>query len=97
MAAGATISGYSDYPGDIDYYLINLAAGDTITVLASAVLMDPEIIIDLPDNALDSLASDADSGGGLFGTDAELTFTAETMPPTCWSSSTVSTVPAGTC
>ncbi len=46
-------------------------------MLASAVLMDPEIIIDLPDNALDSLAGDADSGGGLFGTDAELTFTAE--------------------
>jgi hypothetical protein len=77
IKAGATISGYSDYPGDIDYYLIDLAAGDTITVLASAVLMDPEIIIDLPDNALDSLASDSDSGGGLFGTDAELTFTAE--------------------
>lgn len=77
VEAGAAISGYSDYPGDIDYYLIDLAAGDTITVLASAVLMDPEIIIDLPDNALDSLASDSDSGGGLFGTDAELTFTAE--------------------
>ena len=78
VAAGDTISGYSDYPGDIDSYLIDLAAGDTITVLVSAVLMDPEIFIDLPDNALDSLASDADSGGGLFGTDAELTFTAET-------------------
>ena len=77
VAAGETISGYADYPGDLDHYLIDLAAGDTITVLASAVLMDPEIIIDLPDNALDSLAGDADSGGGLFGTDAELTFTAE--------------------
>ena len=78
VAAGDTISGYADYPGDIDSYLIDLAAGDTITVLASAVLMDPEILIDLPDNALDSLANDASSGGGLFGTDAELTFTAET-------------------
>ena len=78
VAAGDTLSGYSDYPGDLDHYLIDLSAGDTITVLASAVLMDPEIIIDLPDNALDSLASDADSGGGLFGTDAELIFTAET-------------------
>ena len=78
VAAGDTISGYSDYPGDIDSYLIDLAAGDTITVLVSAVLMDPEILIDLPDNALDSLAQDASSGGGLFGTDARLTFTAET-------------------
>ena len=77
VEAGATIPGYSDYPGDIDYYLIDLAAGDTITVLVSAVLMDPEIFIDLPDNPLDSLANDADSGGGLFGTDAEVTFTAE--------------------
>lgn len=78
VEAGATISGYSDYPADIDHYLIDLAAGDTITVLVSAVLMDPEILIDLPDNLLDSLAYDAESGGGLFGTDAELTFTAET-------------------
>ena len=77
VAAGETVSGYADYPGDIDSYLIDLAAGDTITVLVSAVLMDPEIIIDLPDNPLDSLADDTSSGGGLFGTDAQLTFTAE--------------------
>ncbi len=78
VTAGDTVSGYADYPGDIDYYLIDLAAGDTIDVLVSAVLMDPMIIIDLPDNPLESLAQDVDSGGGLFGTDARLTFTAET-------------------
>lgn len=78
VAAGETISGYAEFPGDIDRYLIDLAAGDTITVLVSSVLMDPEIVIDLPDNAADSLADDTSSGGGLFGADARLTFTAET-------------------
>ena len=75
---GESINGYADYPGDVDYYLIDLAAGDTITVFVSAVLMDPELIIDLADNPFDPLAADSDSGGGLFGTDALLTFTAET-------------------
>ncbi|MDH5372578.1 MAG: hypothetical protein OEX97_06510, partial [Acidimicrobiia bacterium] len=75
---GETIFGYADYPGDIDYYEIDLADGDSITVSVSAVLMDPEIIIDRPGNTEDFLARDASSGGGLFGTDARLTFTADT-------------------
>ena len=77
VTAGETIFGYADYPGDVDFYEIALAGGDTITVGVSAVLMDPEIIIDLEGNTLDFLARDASSGGGLFGTDARLTFTAD--------------------
>jgi S1-C subfamily serine protease len=78
VAPGDTINGYADYPGDVDFFLIDLAAGDTITVLVSAVLMDPELVIDLADNQFDPLAADSDSGGGLFGTDSLLTFTADT-------------------
>ena len=44
----------------------------------SAVLMDPQIIIDLEGNEGEVLAYDDSSGGGLFGTDAEVTFRADT-------------------
>ncbi len=77
VAAGTTVFGYADYPGDVDTYLIELSAGETITVTVSAVLMDPEIIIDLVGNTEDFLGYDQSSGGGLFGTDARLTFSAD--------------------
>ena len=73
---GEAIFGYADYPGAIDTYKIDLVAGETITVSMSAVLMDPEIIIVLEGNTDDSLACDNSSGGGLFGIDARLMFTA---------------------
>ena len=75
---GQTVYGYADYPGDVDTYLIDLSAGERITVSVSAVLMDPEIIIDLEGNESDFLGRDDSSGGGLFGTDAELSFRADT-------------------
>lgn len=74
---GETIYGYADYPGDIDTYLMDLAAGDRIVVAVNAVLMDPEIIVDLEGNENDFLARDSSSGGGLFGTDARVTFRAD--------------------
>jgi S1-C subfamily serine protease len=78
VTAGETRFGYAEYPGDIDSYLIDLAAGETITISVSAVIVDPDILIDRPGNVDDVLAYDESSGGGLFGTDALLTFTAET-------------------
>ena len=75
---GEVVHGYADYPGDVDTYLIDLEAGDRISVSVSAVLMDPQIIIDLEGNEGDFLAYDDNSGGGLFGTDAEVTFRADT-------------------
>ncbi|MDF1596035.1 MAG: serine protease [Acidimicrobiia bacterium] len=78
VVPGQTVVGYADYPGDIDTYRIDLSAGDRITVTVSAVLMDPEIIIDLEGNEADFLGRDDSSGGGLFGTDARLSFRADT-------------------
>jgi hypothetical protein len=77
LTAGDTYYGYAEFPGDRDYFLIDLAAGETVTVFASALLMDPDIVIDRADNPDDALAFDATSGGGLFGTDALVEFTAD--------------------
>ena len=67
--------GAIDYPYDVDYYLLSLNAGETISVLVGSVLIDPLLNIDY--RYAPELATDDDSGGGLFGFDAELIFHAE--------------------
>ena len=68
--------GALDYPYDVDYYLIALDAGETVRALVDSLLTDPYLKIDYrhsPDTT-----DDDDSGGGLFGLNAELVFQAET-------------------
>ena len=64
-----------DYPYDIDTFEILLSAGVQITITVRSVGSDPFLTVWLPsgENIFDD-----DSGGGLFGTDAQLTFTAKT-------------------
>ena len=71
-----TIAGNMDYPADVDMFEIDLAEGDTVTIRVESLNFDPDLIIDAPDNTEEALAYDDDSAGGIFGTDAELTFTA---------------------
>jgi len=71
-------AGNIDYPADIDMYEIDLIDGETITVRVESLNIDPDVTLDSADNADESLAYDDDSAGGLFGTDAEFTFTAPT-------------------
>ena len=64
-----------DYPFDLDYFLLSLHAGDTVRVRIDSILIDPLLSIDYrhsPDSTTDD-----DSGGGLFGSNAELIFRAD--------------------
>ena len=68
-------AGVIDYPYDLDYYLLPLSAGDVVRVLVDSTQIDPVVRIDFygsPD-----AAEDDDSGGGLFGLNAELVYRAE--------------------
>ena len=78
LQRGRTYIGNMDFPADLDMFEIDLEAGETVTVRVETVNFDPDIALDAPDNEGDPLVYDDDSGGGLFGTDAELTFTAPT-------------------
>ena len=64
--------GYLDFVADWDWYALDLAAGDTVTVTASSLHVDTWLFI------LDSddVYVDDDSGGGLNGTDSRLDYTA---------------------
>ena len=64
-----------DYPYDVDTYLLRLHAGDTVRVRVDSVLIDPYLRIDYRRSS--DVAEDDDSGGGLFGLNAELVHHAE--------------------
>ena len=76
LTRGRTYIGNMDYPADLDTFELRLLAGETVTVRVETLNFDPDLVIDSPDNIDDPLAYDDDSARGLFGTDAELTFTA---------------------
>ena len=78
LAPGDVIGGVIDYHADIDWYPLNLTAGDTIVVWTDAIATDTLVYIDSPTGVFDPLALDDDSGPALFGysTNAELVYTA---------------------
>lgn len=74
----ATIYGNLDFPGDLDWYWVDLGDGQAITLEVDSVTVDPAIYIDSLENLSEfALAYDDDSGGGPFGTNPRLIFTAE--------------------
>ena len=72
-----TITANIDYPTDIDYFLLDLTAGETVSVRVDSMNFDADLVIDRAGNTGDVLASDNDSGGGVMGWDPAVTFTAE--------------------
>ena len=76
LTRGRTYVGNMDFPADVDVFELRLVAGETVTVRVESVNFDPDMLIDSPDNTLEPLAYDDDSGAGMFGENAELTFTA---------------------
>jgi hypothetical protein len=65
-----------DFPGDVDYFVIDLEAGEAIYLHAASSMIDPFLAVDYEGAGEAQLISDDDSGGGVFGLDAELTYRA---------------------
>lgn len=77
LIVGSPLAGNGDYPGDLDWYRLDLAAGQTVTITVSSVNIDAALLVDILDPANTSaFASDSDSGGGVIGYDARVIFTA---------------------
>ncbi len=78
VKVGETRYGVIDFPDDVDIYRLVLSEGETVNVHVSGLMVDPILAIDLLDKPLpeEALLGDDNSGGGVFGTDAELTFRA---------------------
>ena len=72
-----TTTGHLDHALDVDYFDIELKAGDTVTVTIDTINFDPGVVIDHRNNtAPKALAGDDDSGGGVFGVNARASYTA---------------------
>ena len=68
-------TGVVDYPYDVDQYLLPLDAGETVRIRVDSTQIDSFIRIDYRDSP--DVTEDDDSGGGLFGLNAELVYQAE--------------------
>jgi S1-C subfamily serine protease len=77
ISPGETITANIDYPTDVDYFLMELNAGQTVTVEVDSINFDADLVIDRVGNADDVLASDDNSGGGVMGWNPLVTFTAD--------------------
>jgi S1-C subfamily serine protease len=77
VSPGDTIAANIDYPTDVDYFLLELAPGQTVTISVDSMNFDADLLLDKEGNTGEILASDTDSGGGIMGWDPRITFTAE--------------------
>lgn len=77
IEVGKAIAGNGDYPGDLDWFQLDLEAGQTVTITATSINIDAALLIDLlvPENG-SVFKSDSDSGGGVIGFDSTIVFTA---------------------
>ena len=76
-----SVIGNIDYRSDSDWYLIQLQEGDEVRISTDSMAVDTIVFV-YPSETIDSDASDGqiafddDSGGGLFGVNAELVYQA---------------------
>ena len=69
--------GNIDYPGDLDWFAIELDEGDELLITASSPNADMGLYVGpLLNLSGDDARSDSDSGAGVIGADAELRYIA---------------------
>ena len=79
LKSGQTIIGNLDFPLDSDYFLIDLEEGAVVEVLADSMMIDPLIGISYrrsPEAFSLESGTDDNSGGGIMGWNAALTYEA---------------------
>ena len=76
LAVGDRVVGNFDVPEDADYFDVELAEDEVIRVTVDSLGADPVVSIIYESDALVEVASDDDSGGGLFGSNAQVTYQA---------------------
>jgi hypothetical protein len=74
LSMNETISSNIDFPYDLDWYSLDLEADELINIRAESASIDPIIVIDYHGAKDEQIIVDENSGGGLFGADAEITY-----------------------
>ncbi len=73
---GESYAGVMDHPYDVDVIHLALDKDEIVNVQVSSLLIDPMLFIEPSPPGSGTEVMDDDSGGGLFATDAELTYQA---------------------
>lgn len=76
LSVGESYSGNIDIPEDYDYYIVNMREGEQLNIQVDSILVDAYVQVEESINRGGRFVSDDDSGGGIFGLNAELTFQA---------------------
>jgi hypothetical protein len=63
-----------DFPGDLDSFMISLDKGDVINITVDSVAIDPVVVVSFLGADQDQELYDDDSGEGLFGVNAEMSY-----------------------
>ena len=71
-----SFTGHLDYPGDFDYFNIELDEGDKVEIRVESLLADAYVSATFWQDQNNEYVSDDDSGGGFFGLDARLIYQA---------------------
>ena len=76
IEVGETVPGTIDYPWDMDFYLLALDAGQTVEIVVDSAMIDAYLTVDFYGARQEEVVEDDDSGGGLFGLNARVLYTA---------------------
>ena len=76
IAVGETLLANLDNPAEHDYFLIDLEEGETVTITTDSMTFDSYVLARPPNVSTHSYVRNDDSGGGLFGLNPRLNYTA---------------------
>lgn len=76
ISIGQPVFANIDYPGDVDYFVIDLESGQVVDIMVDSVMIDPRVRVDFLGATGEEILTDDDSGDGLFGTNAKITYKA---------------------
>ena len=67
LSIGQSLVAAMDHPVDVDYFVIDLVAGDTIDIIVDSPNIDAFLTVAFPGAQAEQEVDDDDSGGGLLG------------------------------
>ena len=76
LEIGRTTIGGIDFPGDPDYYIVILKAGETVVLTARSPVIDTFLLIDYQGATDEQIIIDDNSGAGIFGLDSKIVYRA---------------------
>ena len=76
ISIGQTLLASVDYPSDADYFVLDLAEGDTVDITLDSVNFNPFLLVYFPGATEEQVLVDDDSGVGLLGENSKLTYQA---------------------